>query len=569
MIRLLRLFSLGAMVLAWLSPADVANAQRSSWNSPAANASQGQAENNSSIFGNLFGGDGDKEEMPTAAHNSFAPPTGQPEGVTNPEFGLQDGKPMDSELAMARLCERKGDPNKAIILFKKYLEKEENKKNPMPYHRLGVLYAAQGKYEEAHHYFGQSFRLNPRNVQLLSDIGYAYYLQHKLKDAEVSLRRADSYESNNESVCVNLGLTLGMQGKFDEAMKCFRRVCTPGQSYANLAYIYSQMNRFSDARKAYLKALTLDKDLKVAAEAMLQVDELEKKHEQLTAQNNAKTASTSGAHSPKQSPASSMPSSENVMVQRSDELLDVSEVRSPATSSRNSTYSGSAVGEYRRPTTIASQPTRTAQVQSPSFNAPDISSNNTQHESDGLTDYQRAVLADRNAASSQSATPTRASQNEEAISRPLSADGLGDIASENTQAPAAGGNNRDMPAAFDVAPRSLVGSVPVFANSKPTAMGDATHNLTMPGKLPDVDNAPVPVANEALFQPPRKPPITISADPLSRQPSSPSVAETNTAAPRRPTQVIVSDIDEPVYSAPYQQTPHQATDPRFHRSYYR
>jgi|GEM_PF-6731093 len=571
MIRLHRLFSLGMVVVVCLSTTHIANAQRSRWNSPAENAmqqqtqqqAQEQSSGGSSIFGSWFGGG-------ESAPQSASQPGAARNATASGEFNAASGA-LHPELAKARLLERRGDSNQAIMLFKRFLESEENLKNPIPYHRLGVIYASQGNFEEAHRYFGQSFRLNPRNVQLLSDIGYSYYLEHKLKDAEVALRRADSYAPNNESVCINLGLTLGMQGRFEEAMQSFKKVCTAAQSYANLAYIYSQMNRFGDARSAYLKALTLDKDLKVAAEAMLQVDDMEKQHKNILAQQ-ASTGSAAVQQQPAEQQAASTPMSTNAqaMARRSNDLLNVAEVQSPSTANRTQAYGHQ---QTRQPMTIASRPaepvvadrpTLAPPVGTPSLNAPNMASTATRPAtqptpaSDGLTAYQRAMLADQAEAAGANQAPTLAPPQEDTAPRSVAA-----APSSDTGTAA----DRDLPAAFDVTPRPLITSSPIFAASQPTVQNTISEP-TMPGKLPDVDEAPVPVANDALFQPPRRPPVTISAsaDPLQRPAASSAASD---VAPRRPTQVIVSDIDEPVYSAPYRQTPQQATDPRFHRSYYR
>ena len=75
-----------------------------------------------------------------------------------------------SELALARLSERRGQPEHAERLYQRLVEKDPQ--NPAPYHRLGVMRAEQGRFQEANEQFDQALRLAPSNATLLSDVGY-------------------------------------------------------------------------------------------------------------------------------------------------------------------------------------------------------------------------------------------------------------------------------------------------------------------------------------------------------------------------------------------------------------
>ena len=181
-----------------------------------------------------------------------------------------------SELALARLSERRGQPEHAERLYQRLLEKDPQ--NPVLYHRLGVMRAKQGRFAEANGYFDEALRLAPSDATLLSDAGYCYYLQHRLEEAEGILARALELEPNDPAISNNLGVLLGEQGRDRECLTMFRRTGTEAEAYANMAFVYAQRGELEEAKASYSRALTLDQKLRPAAEALVQMAQ----YEQLT-----------------------------------------------------------------------------------------------------------------------------------------------------------------------------------------------------------------------------------------------------------------------------------------------
>jgi Tfp pilus assembly protein PilF len=175
----------------------------------------------------------------------------------------------EATLACARLCERHNDANQARRIYEALIK--ENPKQVEPYHRLAVLAAKEGNFAEADAYFQKALAAGPATAELLSDMGYALYLQDRLSEAEKALRRAVEVDPNYLAAHNNLGLVLGQQGKLEAAMAAFRKAGSEAQAHANLAYVHATRGELDQAERHYSRALTLDQELRPAAEALLQV----------------------------------------------------------------------------------------------------------------------------------------------------------------------------------------------------------------------------------------------------------------------------------------------------------
>jgi Tfp pilus assembly protein PilF len=179
------------------------------------------------------------------------------------------GPSIRGPLALARLSERHGETEQAERFYQAMIKKSPQ--NPTPYHRLGAIRAKEGNFQAADEYFTQALQLDPTNAVLLSDAGYLYYLQNRPAEAEAILRQALEIKPSDPTICNNLAMLLGEQGRCREALTMFKRAGTEAQAYANLAFVYVQQGEFDKAEKGYSRALTLDRNLRPAAEALTQL----------------------------------------------------------------------------------------------------------------------------------------------------------------------------------------------------------------------------------------------------------------------------------------------------------
>jgi tetratricopeptide (TPR) repeat protein len=114
-------------------------------------------------------------------------------------------------------------------------------------------------------------RLAPTDAELLSDVGYSYYLQRRLDEAEKTLRRALELKPGDPKACNNLAIVCGETGRYQESLALFQQSGSDAEAYANLAFIYAQQGKLQQAKAAYDRALSLNPGLRPAAEAMVQL----------------------------------------------------------------------------------------------------------------------------------------------------------------------------------------------------------------------------------------------------------------------------------------------------------
>jgi tetratricopeptide (TPR) repeat protein len=112
-------------------------------------------------------------------------------------------------------------------------------------------------------------------VDILNDIAYLHYFQDRRDAAETVLRRALRIQPNDPAICSNLGMLLGEQGRDRQALMTFRRSGTDAEAHANMGFVYVQRGDFERARESYRRALSLDRNLRPAAEALEQLAQYE------------------------------------------------------------------------------------------------------------------------------------------------------------------------------------------------------------------------------------------------------------------------------------------------------
>lgn len=174
-------------------------------------------------------------------------------------------------LALARLAERRGQIEQAERLYQDAIKQTPN--NPVPYHRLAVMYAQRGKFEDAEKQFTRALALKPDDPELLSDAGYCYFLASRPQDAERYLRRAVEIEPANSHYCNNLALVLGEQHRDDECLALFRRASSAKQANVNYAFVLAQRGEYQRALDMYDRVLTEDRSMRVAADAMIELSQ--------------------------------------------------------------------------------------------------------------------------------------------------------------------------------------------------------------------------------------------------------------------------------------------------------
>jgi len=190
--------------------------------------------------------------------------------------------------AEARILERRRDFATAERMYRELLVKNPQSRDC--YHRLAVMASVQNKFDEANSLYQSALACGNPTADLWSDIGYCYYLQQQLPHADQALRQALAIEPQHRAALNNLALTVGESGNLDEAYRLFRQGNKESEAEANFAYLCAQCGDLQRAQHHYSRALSFDPEMRVAAQAMLQVTQRMQMAQQDAAFTAAKAA---------------------------------------------------------------------------------------------------------------------------------------------------------------------------------------------------------------------------------------------------------------------------------------
>lgn len=136
---------------------------------------------------------------------------------------------------------------------------------PMGYKSMGAALMQLGQNEKAIEPMLQALLLNPRDVNLLSNLGLARSHLGDLVQAEVLLRQAVGHAPAFKEAWFNLGMVLRQQSRLPAAEAAYRSAMAAGQDdpkvLLNLGLLLGEMHRFTEAVTLARKALELDPDL--------------------------------------------------------------------------------------------------------------------------------------------------------------------------------------------------------------------------------------------------------------------------------------------------------------------
>ena len=106
-----------------------------------------------------------------------------------------------------------------------------------------------GRHDEARRYYASALKIVPDEPSVLSNLGLSYVLSKDLPKAEEVLRQAYASARADARVRQNLGLVVGLQGRFAEAEQIVRADLPADEAAANVAYLKQMLNRKDDPRK--------------------------------------------------------------------------------------------------------------------------------------------------------------------------------------------------------------------------------------------------------------------------------------------------------------------------------
>ncbi|HXJ11780.1 MAG TPA: tetratricopeptide repeat protein [Candidatus Limnocylindrales bacterium] len=172
------------------------------------------------IQAGLKGGTGDRE-----TYLSYAQIYERSHRFTEAETAARKAEslavqPADNELAwliLGAIFERQKQYDKAEEQFKKVID--VNPKNSMVLNYYGYMLADRGiRLDEARDLIQRALDQEPFNGAYLDSLGWAYYKQNKLDQAEHTLRKAVERESHDPTIREHLGDVLAKQGRTELAV---------------------------------------------------------------------------------------------------------------------------------------------------------------------------------------------------------------------------------------------------------------------------------------------------------------------------------------------------------------
>jgi Flp pilus assembly protein TadD len=107
-----------------------------------------------------------------------------------------------------------------------------------------------GRHDEARRYYTSALKIVPDEPSVLSNLGMSYVLSKDLPKAEENLRRAYGSAGADTRVRQNLGLVVGLQGRFAEAETIVKADLPPDEATANVAYLKQMLSRKDGAKGA-------------------------------------------------------------------------------------------------------------------------------------------------------------------------------------------------------------------------------------------------------------------------------------------------------------------------------
>jgi Flp pilus assembly protein TadD len=107
-----------------------------------------------------------------------------------------------------------------------------------------------GRHEEARRYYESALKIVPNEPSVLSNLGLSCMLSKDLPKAEQMLRQAYANPKADSRVRQNLGLVVGLQGRFAEAETIVKGDLPPDEAAANVAYLREMLKGRDNVRAA-------------------------------------------------------------------------------------------------------------------------------------------------------------------------------------------------------------------------------------------------------------------------------------------------------------------------------
>jgi Tfp pilus assembly protein PilF len=143
-------------------------------------------------------------------------------------------------------------------------------------HRSGIVADGQKRHADAEKFFLAALERSPHNSVVLGDLGYCYFLQGKLDDAQRTLAQAVALDPTNSRHRNNLGLVLGHQQDYDAAFEQFSAAGSEADAYYNMAFVFAAQDLTAEAKGCFQEAIDADPSHTRAKEALASFEDYDR-----------------------------------------------------------------------------------------------------------------------------------------------------------------------------------------------------------------------------------------------------------------------------------------------------
>lgn len=149
---------------------------------------------------------------------------------------------------LGAIYERQKKFDQAEQQFKKVIEQDQNNASVLNYY--GYMLADRGiRLDEATSLIQRAVRLEPNNGAFLDSLGWAYYKQNKLIEAEDYLRKAVDHMSHDPTILTHLGDVYMKLGQTERAAELWERALAEWQRAVPADYEADRVNELDSQLK--------------------------------------------------------------------------------------------------------------------------------------------------------------------------------------------------------------------------------------------------------------------------------------------------------------------------------
>jgi Tfp pilus assembly protein PilF len=144
---------------------------------------------------------------------------------------------LTEDLNRGHTLAQQGRFEEAKTHYEQVLRQQPN--HALAHHRLAIIADKQKDFRIAEYHYRMALARSASNPDLLSDLGYSYFLQGKYRQSEQALRDALRYNPSHARSLNNLGLLYGTQGDHIRAMAMFRQAGSEQEAQSKMATLFS------------------------------------------------------------------------------------------------------------------------------------------------------------------------------------------------------------------------------------------------------------------------------------------------------------------------------------------